>query len=104
VAPGPPRPGRPGRLSIRRRGESVVIRWPRLKRAAGYSVRVVGSDGRREVFFPNGKRHQVSTLRVARGTSLNVSVAGWIGTHLITGPARTGKLRAVTQKAKPKRK
>jgi hypothetical protein len=66
-------------------------------------VRVVGSDGRREVFFPMGRTHQVNTLRVARGTSLKVSVAGWIGTHLITGPARTGKLRAVTKKPKPKR-
>jgi hypothetical protein len=101
AAPGPVRPGRPGRLSIRRHGESVVIRWPLLKRAGGYSVRVVGSDGRREVFFPRGRKHQVSTLLVAGTTSLKVTVAGWAGTHLMTGPSRTGRLRAALKRPKP---
>ncbi len=99
-APGPPRPGRPGRVTVRRRGETAVIRWPKLKGATGYTVKVRGSDGRREVFFPRAPKHQVLSLRVAKTTKLTVAVAGWIATHRIAGKPRSATLRAVKAKTK----
>ena len=103
-APGPARPGRPKRVTVRRRGETAIIRWPRVKGARGYTVKVRGSDGRREVFFPRAKR-KVSSLRVAKTTKLKISVAGWITTRRIAGKARTATLRTVkTKRPRAKRK
>ncbi len=99
IAPGPPRPARVGWLTLRRSGETVRIRWPRLRHADGYAVAVTGSDGRREHFFPPGRTPSVSTLRVAPSTSLRVTVAGWIGNPRITGPPRRAKLAAVRSKS-----
>ena len=100
-APGPSRPGRPKRVTVRRRGETAVIRWTKLKGARAYTVTVRGSDGRREVFFPRAPKHKVSSLRVAKTTKLKISVAGWTTTRRIAGKPRTATLRTVKAKRKP---
>jgi hypothetical protein len=104
TAPGPARPGRPGRVKVSRRGPSVKISWPKLKGADGYLVRVRGSDGRKELFFRTAKRRKVTTLRVAPWTKLKVTVAGWIGTNLRPGPVRKAALKAVKTKRPAKKK
>ena len=45
----------------------MTVRWARLKGADGYSVRVTGSDGRKEVHFLSRKRRRVRILTVAPG-------------------------------------
>jgi hypothetical protein len=99
-APGPARPGRPKHVTVRRRGETAIIRWTRLKGARGYTVKVRGSDGRREVFFTRAPKRKVSSLRVAKTTKLKISVAGWISNRRITGKPRTAALRTATAKRK----
>jgi hypothetical protein len=99
-APGPPRPHRPGKLKARRSHGTVTVRWARLKGADGYTVRVTGSDGRKEVHFLSRKRRRLRILTVAPATRLKVRVAGWHGIHSIVGPARTATVKA--QKAKKK--
>jgi hypothetical protein len=102
-APGPPRPHRPGKLKARRRHGTVTVRWPRLKGADGYVVRVTGNDGRKEVHFLSRKQRRVRILTVAPPARLKVRVAGWKGVRSIAGPARTATVRP--QKAKkPKKK
>lgn len=101
-APGPPRPGRPGRLTVRRSHGTVTVRWPRLKGTKGYVVRVSGSDGRRELHFPGAAKRVVRIRQVAAVTKLKVTVAGWIGTVRITGPRRSATVRAVPAKPKPR--
>ena len=100
-APGPARPGRPKRVTVRRRGETAIIRWTKLKGARAYTVTVRGSDGRREVFFPRAPKRKVSTLRVATTTKLKISVAGWRTTRRIAGKPRTATLRIVKAKRTP---
>jgi hypothetical protein len=102
-APGPPRPHRPGKLKARRRHGTVTVRWPRLKGADGYVVRVTGNDGRKEVHFLSRKQRRVRILTVAPPARLKVRVAGWKGVRSIAGPTRTATVRP--QKAKkPKKK
>jgi hypothetical protein len=101
-APGPPRPHRPGRLKARRSHGTVTVRWARLKDADGYTVRVTGSDGRKELHFLSRKRRRVRILTVAPATRLKVRVAGWHGIRSIAGPARAATVRA--QKAKKPKK
>ncbi len=101
TAPGPPRPIRVGRVAIRRVGENVSVRWPRLRAADGYTVRVLGSDGRREVYFPAAQTPTITTLRVAPSTKLTVRVAAWIDNRAMTGPTRTAKLAAVKPRKAP---
>ena len=104
-APGPPRPGRSGLVKVTRTGETVTVRWLRIRGAQGYSVKVSGSDGRKEIHFPAAKTQKLLVLRVAPTTKLKVSVAGWIGTESITGRPRVATLRAVKPKGrKPKAK
>jgi hypothetical protein len=100
-APGPPRPHRPGRLKARRSHGKVTVRWPRLKGADGYVVRVTGNDGRKEVHFLSRKQRRVRILMVAPPARLKIRVAGWQGIRSIVGPARTATVKA--QKAKKKK-
>ncbi len=94
-APGPPRPGRPGTLTARRRGETVTVRWPRLKGAKGYRVGVTGRDGRKELHFVTAKQRSVQIRIVAPTTALRVTVAGWITAPSITGRPRSATVRGV---------
>ena len=93
-APGPPKPGRPGKLKAKRRNGTVTVTWPRLKGADGFSVRVRGSDGRRAVYFPKAKQHRVAINRVGRSTRLDVRVFAWKGNTGIVGRVRALKVRA----------
>ena len=101
-APGPPRPHKPGKLKIRRRHGTVTVRWARVKGADGYSIRVTGSDGRKEVHFLSRKHRKLRILTVAPPTRLKLRVAGWHGIRSIVGPARKATVRP--QKAKKKHK
>ena len=104
-APGPPRPRRPGRVKARRSHGKVTVRWPRLKGADGYVVRVTGNDGRKEVHFLSRKQRRVRILMVAPPARLKIRVAGWQGIRSIAGPARTTTVRPQkAKKPKPKRK
>lgn len=49
---------------------------------------------------PPARKHEVSSLRVAKTTKLEVGVAGWITTRRIAGKPRTATLRKVTAKRK----
>jgi hypothetical protein len=80
-APGPPRPGRAGRLRVKRSRSTVTVRWARVKGAQGYSVRVTGADGRREVYFPSAKRPQIRILTVAPTTRFEGAGRGLDGQH-----------------------
>lgn len=105
-APGPPKPGRPGRLRIKRSNGNVTVRWASVKGAQGYSVRVTGSDGRREVYFPSARRPQIRIPTVAPTTRLKLRVAGWMGTTKITGRVRstTVPARKAAKKVKAKKR
>ncbi len=103
-APGPPRPHKPGKLKIRRRHGTVTVRWARLKGADGYSIRVTGSDGRKEVHFLSRKHRKLRILTVAPPTRLKLRVAGWHGIRSIVGPARKATVRPQTAKKKHKKK
>jgi hypothetical protein len=101
-SPGPPRPGRPGLVKISRAGETVTIRWLRVRDAQGYSVSVKGTDSRKEIHFLPAKTQKVLILRVPPETKLSVTVAGWIGTESITGKPRAATLKPLKTKAKKK--
>jgi hypothetical protein len=73
----------------------VIVSWPRLAGAEGYSVRVRGTDGRKEMWLRSAKQRSVRILRVAPSTKLTVRVAGWIGTETVVGRARVGTVGAV---------
>jgi len=97
-APGPDRPGRPGRVRLRRgKGQTLKVTWPRVRGADGYSLLITGSDSRRQ------KRIVVKpgvTLKTVRSTtSLKVAVQAWKGNWKLVGPPRRAKLKAT---AKPR--
>ena len=79
------------------------MRWARLKGADGYSVRVTGSDGRKEVHFLSRKHRKLRILTVAPPTRLKLRVAGWHGIRSIVGPARKATVRPQKAKKKPKK-
>ena len=93
-APGPPKPGRVGRLRAKRSRGTVTVSWPRLRGADGFVVRVKGSDGRRAVYFPTARQHRAKIQRVGRSTRLDVRVFAWKGGTRIVGRVRTLKIRA----------
>jgi hypothetical protein len=92
-APGLTRPGRPGKLKAKRKGETITISWPRLRGARGYLVAVRGSDGRRELHLMTGRKHLVRILTVGHKTKLTVRVAGWVSSERAPGPARALRVR-----------
>lgn len=98
VAPAPPRPGRIGRLTVKRVGAVVTVRWPKLRAAEGYAIRVTGADGRREVHFPTARMRLLRIRLVAPETKLKVVAAGWIGSHKRTGRSRTATVKALRRK------
>ncbi len=105
TAPGPPRPHRPGRLKLRRRHGTVTVRWARLKGADGYTVRVTGNDGRKEVHFLSRRQRRVRILTVAPVARLKIRVAGWKGVRSIVGPARAATSRPPkAKKHKPRKR
>ena len=80
-----PEPGRPARVTIRRRGGGVVIRWTRARRSTGHLVRVRVSDGRTLLFQPRrGRRLRVG--EVARRDRATVSVERACGQRGPNGP------------------
>jgi hypothetical protein len=100
-APGPPHPGRPGRLKARRRHGTVTVRWPKLAAAEGYVVRVKGSDGRKEIHFASARKRMTRIRSVAARTRLKVRVAGWIGSRRISGPVRSATVKPVKVRRRP---
>ena len=64
-------PGRPARVTIRRRGGGVVIRWTRARRSTGHLVRVRVSDGRTLLFQPRRRPPPSGSVKwpVATGRS-----------------------------------
>jgi hypothetical protein len=92
-APGPRKPGRPGRVKLARKRGTVVVTWPRLAGARGFLIRVKGSDGRRMTYLANAKRRRVAIALVGPSTRIDVSVAGYIGGRTRPGPARKATSR-----------
>jgi len=88
-APGPMRPGRPGKVKAKRRGDTITLTWPRLKTAKRFRVTVNGSDGRRELFFATAKQRLVRVLTVRPGTKLTIRVSGSGAVSHAAGPTRT---------------
>jgi hypothetical protein len=73
-APGPIRPGRPGRPHITLHGATVTVRFRRARGARTNAVRLHSSDGiDRTVAAPKGR---VVFRQVHRGTHLRVTVRG----------------------------
>ena len=93
-ASAPPAPPKPRRVTLRRRGTSLVITWTPVALAARYAVRVSVSDGRRLILLQPGRRATVPG--VSADESATVSVRGLTKTGR-QGPAagatlaKTGK-------------
>jgi len=85
-----PRPGRPRRARIRRRGAAVVVRFKRASGAVRHAVMVRVSDGRRLLYLPR-RRHRVLVGGVPRRMRVSVSVRG-LDAAGRSGPARQARL------------
>jgi hypothetical protein len=86
-----PRPGRPRRVRVRRRGSAAVIVWTRSRGAARHEIRVRISDGRTLLFLPRrGRRIRVGG--VSRRDRVVVRVRG-LDRSGRAGPARRARLR-----------
>ncbi len=93
VAPGTPRPTRPRRVVVKRRGASLLVGWSRVSGASGYEVRVgLPRDGRRLLFYPPPRRRSLRVRGVERSDLARVSVAA-IGRDLRAGHAGKAKLK-----------
>jgi hypothetical protein len=89
TAPAPQRPGRPRKVTLRRRGGALQVAWTRASGARTYRVRAELSDGRR-LLLETGRR----TLRLpafgARETG-KVSITGLRGPY--AGRAASARIR-----------
>ncbi|MEX2105798.1 MAG: hypothetical protein WD810_02760 [Solirubrobacterales bacterium] len=87
AAPATPRPARPRRVVVRRRGGRLIVGWSRVRGVSGYEVRVsLPRDGRRLLFFPSPRKRGVRVSGVERSDLARVTVAA-IGRDLRTGRA-----------------
>ncbi len=82
------RPGRPGRVVLRRRRNALTIRWGRAAGATGYRVAVSGSDGRRDELVTTPGRRLVRVPRAYRDVRFRVTVRAVGGANRLAGPAR----------------
>jgi len=64
-------PAAPGRISAKRAGKTVVIRWGKAARATSYRLRLVDTDGRRIDTVVRGTAYR---LRASTGDTLLVEV------------------------------
>lgn len=83
-------PGRPARVSVRRRRGAAVVTWSRSARAARHLVRVRVSDGRRLLFTPRRKRRVL--VRRVGGRRVVATVRG-LDSVGRAGPKRTARAR-----------
>lgn len=102
VAPPPVRPGKPGKLRLKRVKKGVQISWGRAQGAARYRVRVVLSrDGRRLLQLVKPARLVVPDLLPKE--KVTVAVTG-IGSNQRAGPTRQATVKFKPRKPRRERR
>lgn len=91
-APAPITPSRVKKVTLRRRGLNVNVRWTPSRGATRYAVEVRGSDGRRNLFVTRKRR--ISVHRVLGFERLTVTVRGERGPAGKRGRPRVARLKA----------
>ena len=84
-----------GRVRIVRRGLTALVSWGAAAGARGYTIKVIGSDGRLETLTATARHRSLVLTNVLPFESFTVNVKGRGGPNLLAGPAATGKLAAV---------
>jgi hypothetical protein len=102
-APRQPVASRVGPLSIRRKGSSLIVVFPRSRNASRYSVVAILGNGRRQGFDLAGSCRAVRIPKVAKNVAATVKVAG-VRYDVKAGRYRSVKLRAGRNAAGPARK
>jgi hypothetical protein len=73
-APGPPRPGKPRQLRIRRSGSRLVVGWRPSPAGFRHAVHLTLSDGRQLVRFVPARRRSVTIKGIARSLGARARV------------------------------
>jgi hypothetical protein len=88
TAPKPRRLAGPRRVRIRRKGQRLVLRWSKVRRARGYEVRIdLPRDGRRLLRFTKPGRRSLAIRGLERNDTSTVTV------RAIDNAATLGKAR-----------
>jgi hypothetical protein len=84
---GTPRAGRPGKVTVIRKGTTLVVSWQPVAGAVGYGIAVDRSSGTQQVLEVSARRPAVRITRfpATEGGTVSVSARGALGDW---GPAR----------------
>jgi hypothetical protein len=93
-APAPQKPGRPKRVTLRRRGGALSVKWARAAAARSYEVRVAVADGRRLLIAT--ARRSLRVPGVSPREAATVTVTGVRGSY--SGRSRSARLRAARRR------
>jgi hypothetical protein len=91
-APGPPEPGRPRSLKVRRKGKRLIVSWRPHPRGFRHAVRIVLSDRRKLVRVVSAGRSKVTLRGVKRRVGAKVTVRGLTAANG-TGPAARASIK-----------
>jgi len=100
-AEAPPRPGRPGRVQVTRRGSRLTIRWSTSGNASRYDVDVSLADGRRMLFIRPLRSHTLTISGIGPTVSGTIRVTGLTATNR-AGRSATLRLRARSRPTHPR--
>ena len=92
TAPPRERPGRPGKLTLRRQGARLTAKWNRARGAKRYGVTVTLSDGRRLFYVRNADQR---TLAVPGGASAERATVRVVGLRSDNGAGAAAQARSV---------
>lgn len=84
---------RPARVSVRRRGRNVLVTWPAVAGATGFTARVRGSDGRDQRLESSARSRRVLVRDVGPTTTLRLDVMTHDLAERSSAP-RTARVRA----------
>jgi hypothetical protein len=87
-----PKPGKPGRVKLVRRGTSLIVSWTKVKAAKRYGIKLKGGNAKSRTYHAGAGRRSLTVKNVplTYGGTVSVSAQGLLGDW---GKPRTAKYK-----------